>query len=160
MAGCAVGLDLLGKVQDARAVALDRLNEVVSYAAPRNVRINLEPLNRYESDFVLSAAEGRQFVDDLDYEYAGLMLDVFHMNIEEITFEQGFRQAGDRLWHVHIANSNRHYPGSAHLDFKAVFIALTKMGYKGYVSAELLPLPDPDTAAQKTIEFLNHYDIR
>ncbi len=151
-------LDQLGIVQDARAIALERLHEVASYASQQNVKINLEPLNRYESDFICSAAEGRQVVEDLDCGNVGLMLDVFHMNIEETTFEQGFRQAGDRLWHVHIADSNRHYPGSAHLDFKAVFSALARIGYQGYVSAELLPLPDPDTAARKTMEFLRLYD--
>ena len=151
-------LDLLGKEQNARAIALDRLSAVVGYAATCKVKINLEPLNRYECDFILSASDGRQFVDDLDYENVGLMLDVFHMNIEEITFEHGFQQAGDRLWHVHIADSNRRYPGSAHLDFEAVFTAIKRIDYQGYVSAELLPWPDPDTAAQKTIEFLRYFE--
>jgi len=151
-------LDLLGKEQNARAIALDRLSAVVGYAATCKVKINLEPLNRYECDFILSASDGRQFVDDLDYENVGLMLDVFHMNIEEITFEHGFQQAGDRLWHVHIADSNRRYPGSAHLDFEAVFMTLKRIDYQGYVSAELLPWPDPDTAAQKTIEILRYFE--
>jgi sugar phosphate isomerase/epimerase len=85
------------------------------------------------------------------------MMDLFHMNIEEITFEEGFKNAGDRLFHVHIADSNRHYPGSGHLDFDSAFRALAGMGYQGYVSAELMPVPDADTAGIKTMEFLKRY---
>jgi sugar phosphate isomerase/epimerase len=79
------------------------------------------------------------------------------MNIEDASIEKGLRLAGDRLWHVHIADSNRRYPGSGHLNFASIFATLEDMGYHGFVSAEILPLPDPDTAAQKTIEFLQAY---
>jgi sugar phosphate isomerase/epimerase len=58
---------------------------------------------------------------------------------------------------VHVADSNRRYPGSGHLDFHRIFATFEEMGYQGYVSAELLPLPDPDTAARRTIEFLRKY---
>jgi sugar phosphate isomerase/epimerase len=76
------------------------------------------------------------------------------MNIEESSIEQGLLTAGNRLWHVHIADSNRQYPGSGHIPYGPIFATLRQMGYQGYISAELRPLPDPDTAAQKTIEFL------
>ena len=150
-------LKFLGNVPDAWAVAVERLREVVAYAAGQGVKITLEPINRYETDFILSAADGVRVVEDLGCENLGLMLDLFHMNIEDASIEEGLRLAGDRLWHVHVADSNRRYPGSGHLDFDSVFATLEEMGYQGYVSAELLPLPDPDTAAQKTIEFLRRY---
>jgi sugar phosphate isomerase/epimerase len=98
-----------------------------------------------------------RLVKDLDCDNVGLMLDLFHMNIEDASIEEGLRLAGDRLWHVHIADSNRLYPGSGHLDFDSIFATLEDMGYQGYVSAELLPLPDPDIAAQKIIDFLRTY---
>jgi sugar phosphate isomerase/epimerase len=150
-------LRLLGNVNDARAIAVERLRQVARYAAERGVKITLEPLNRYESDFIANAAEGRAFVADMGCDNVGLMLDMFHMNIEDVSIEQGFRQAGEKLWHIHIADSNRHYPGSGHIQYDSIFVALEDMGYHGYVSAEMLPLPDPDTAAQKTIEFLRRY---
>lgn len=154
-------LDLLGLPAEASRqaweIAVERLERTMRYAAGRGVRITLEPLNRYETDFILTAAEGRRLIDDLGCENAGLMLDVFHMNIEEASFREGFQAAGNRLWHVHVADSNRRYPGSAHLDFGSVFAALEEMGYQGYLSAELLPWPDPDTAARKTMEFLRRY---
>jgi sugar phosphate isomerase/epimerase len=150
-------LKFLGKVPDAWAIAVDRLRSVVAYAADRGVKITIEPINRYETDFVFSAADGMRLVKDLDSDNVGLMLDLFHMNIEDASIEGGLRTAGDRVWHVHIADSSRRYPGSGHLDFESVFATLEDMGYRGYISAELLPLPDADTAAQKTITFLRKY---
>lgn len=137
--------------------AVNRLRDVVEYAADQDVRITIEPINRYETDFILSAEDGMRLVTALGLSNVGLMLDVFHMNIEDASIEDGLRQAGDRLWHVHIADSNRRYPGSGHLDFDSIFATLREMGYDGYVSAEHLPEPDADTAARKTIAFLDKY---
>jgi sugar phosphate isomerase/epimerase len=147
-------LKFLGNVSNAWSVAVERLRDVIVYAAGRGVRITMEPINRYETDFVFGAADGMELVKDLGYDNFGLMLDLFHMNIEDVSIEGSLRLAKDRLWHVHIADSNRRYPGCGHLDFESIFATLGEMGYEGYLSAELLPLPDPDTAAQKTITFL------
>ena len=150
-------LKYLGDVSDPWPIAVERLRGVIDYAAQQDVKITMEPINRYETDFVFSAADGMRLVNDLDCDNFGLMLDLFHMNIEDVCIEEGLRLASDRLWHVHIADSNRLYPGSGHLDFDSIFATLEVLEYQGYVSAELLPLPDPDTAAQKTVEFLEGY---
>jgi sugar phosphate isomerase/epimerase len=142
------------EVADPWAAAVERLGNLAAYAAQRGVRISLEPLNRYETDFILDVADGLRMIADLQCDNVGLMLDVFHMNIEEASIERSLEAAGDRCWHVHIADSNRRYPGAGHLDFDGVFAALQRMDYNGYVSAELFPLPDPDTAAQETIAFV------
>jgi sugar phosphate isomerase/epimerase len=152
-------LKFLGDVYDPWATAVERLRGVISYAADKGVKITMEPINRYETDFIFSAADGMRLVEDLGYDNFGLMLDLFHMNIEDVCIEEGLRQAGDRLWHVHIADSNRRYPGSGHLDFDSIFVTLEEMGYQGYISAEMLPLPDPDTAARKTIHFLRKHMV-
>ncbi len=150
-------LKFLGDVADPWVIALDRLRGVINYAAEQGVKITMEPINRYETDFVFSAADGMRLVEDLGCDNFGLMLDLFHMNIEDASIEEGLRLAVERLWHVHIADSNRHYPGSGHLDFDSIFATLNEIGYQDYISAEMLPLPDPDTAAQKTIAFLQKY---
>ena len=147
-------LQLLGEVADPWGIAVDRLRRVIDYAAAQDVRITMEPINRYETDFILNAEDGMRLVEALGCDNFGLMLDVFHMNIEDTSIEGGLRQTGDRLWHVHIADSNRQYPGRGHLDFDSIFATLNEIGYRGYVSAEMLPRPDGDTAAVKTIEFL------
>lgn len=147
-------LDLMGNFPNAWEIAVERLRKLGEYAAERQVKITLEPLNRYESDFILNAAGGIQFIQAVGLDNIGLMLDLFHMNIEEPSIEESLRTAENRLWHIHIADSNRHYPGSGHIQYDPIFATLKDMHYQGYISAELLPLPDPDTAAQKTIEFL------
>jgi len=147
-------LDWLNMREHAWEKAVELLQPVIAYAKERGVGIALEPLNRYESDFILNVDEGLRMIADLDYSNVGLMLDLFHMNIEEASIEDSLLRAGDRLWHVHIADSNRRYPGAGHTCFEPIFDTLRAMNYDGYVSAELLPWPDPDTAAQKTIEYL------
>ena len=147
-------LDWLAAHERTWDVALSKLREVVVYAAERGVRIAIEPINRYEADFIHSTADGLRMIADLGYDNLGLMLDVYHMNIEDPSIEASLASAGDRLWHVHIADSNRCYPGSGHLPFDSIFATLREMGYEGYVSAEILPQPDPDTAAERTIAFL------
>lgn len=148
--GRLAGLD----AADPWGAAVERLAAIAGYAAERGVKISLEPLNRYETDFILNVADGMRMIADLQAPNVGLMLDVFHMNIEEASIERSLEAAGDRCWHVHIADSNRRYPGAGHLDFDGVFRTLQGMGYEGYVSAELFPLPDGDTAGQETIRFV------
>jgi len=67
---------------------------------------------------------------------------------------QSIENAGDRIFHFHIADSNRWYPGAGHIDFPAVVEQLKRIGYDGFLSAEIIPMPDPDTAAAKNISFM------
>ena len=81
----------------------------------------------------------------------GLLLDTFHMNIEEPSIYSSIVQAGKRIVHVHVADSNRWYPGAGHVDFAGIIAILQTLNYEGYLSAEILPLPDPDTCAAQAI---------
>ncbi len=147
-------LDWLQGVDDRWEFAAERIREIGLYAATRGVRITLEPINRYEVDFIAGVEDGLRMVRSVDLPNVGLMLDLYHMNIEDASIEGSLRAAGELCWHVHIADSNRLYPGAGHIAFAPIFQTLESMGYSGYVSAELLPRPDADVAAQKTIEFL------
>lgn len=139
------------------AVAVARFAAVTRYAAERGVRIAIEPINRYEVDFIANVEDGLRMVHDVGAPNLGLMLDLFHMNIEDASIEESLRSAGRLCWHVHIADSNRLYPGAGHINFAPIFATLRAMGYTGYISAELFPRPDADTAAEKTIEFLKRH---
>ena len=150
-------LEWLGPVPDALKIAVERIRTVAEYAARKGVCITLEPINRYETDFLFSAKDSLKFVREVGCDNLGLMLDLFHMNIEDESIEEGIKMAGEWLWHVHIADSNRNYPGSGHLNYGSIFDALHQMNYSGYISAEIRPLPDPDTAAEKTIQFLKKW---
>ncbi len=149
-------LDAFPSREEGYMAALERIGEVADWAAAQGVRITLEPLNRYECDFLFTAEEGIHFIRDLGRPNVGLMLDLFHMNIEEVSLTKSLEtaMASGLLWHIHVADSNRRYPGAGHLDILSIWQVLSQGGYTGYVSAELLPLPDPDTAAIRTIHYL------
>jgi sugar phosphate isomerase/epimerase len=148
-------LDWLHDPAHAWEFAVESIRPVVQYALERGVRIALEPINRFETDFIQTVDDGLRMAADIGLPNLGLMLDFFHMNIEEPSIECSLQAAGDKLWHVHIADSNRRYPGSGHLNFTSLLDTLRSMSYERYVSAEILPQPDPDTAAVRTAEFMH-----
>ena len=80
-----------------------------------------------------------------------LLCDLFHMNIEEADLAAALRRAGPLVGHVHFADSNRRAIGFGHTDLAPIIAALRDIGYAGYLSAEILPLPDSDAAAAQTI---------
>jgi sugar phosphate isomerase/epimerase len=79
------------------------------------------------------------------------LADTFHMNIEEAHITASLRTAGSELGHVHLADSNRQAPGYGHLDVHNVLGVLQEMGYRGYLSFEILPLPTFRQAAEDAI---------
>jgi sugar phosphate isomerase/epimerase len=84
----------------------------------------------------------------------GLLLDTFHMSIEEPDIEATIRKCGMSIFHFHVADSNRWYPGAGHLDFKSILKTLFATGYSGWVSGEFLPNPDAETAAKEAVTYL------
>ena len=131
--------------------------ELAEYAGARGIKIVLEPINVHQVNHIHSTQDGIAIVRRVGHANFGLMLDVYHMNIEDVNIYDSFQKAGDLCWFVHLADNNRHWPGSAHLDFEQIFHILDKIGYEGYVSLEILPWPDPDTAARASIESLRRY---
>lgn len=130
----------------------EALGACAQYAVQYDTKLAMEPINRYETDLVNSVSEGMALIEKVGANNVGLLLDTFHMNIEEPSIEESIRQAREVLFHFHVADSNRWYPGSGHIDFGQVISILNEIGYEGWISAEILPLPDPDICAVKTIE--------
>ncbi len=120
-------------------------------AKPHDVRLALEPINRYETSLINNVAQGMELISNVGIDNFGLLLDTFHMNIEEPQIEDSIQQCGDRIFHFHVADSNRWYPGAGHLDFGSIITSLFNTGYTGFISGEFLPYPDVDTAAQNSI---------
>ncbi|UCC69199.1 MAG: sugar phosphate isomerase/epimerase [Armatimonadota bacterium] len=133
---------------------VEALGECCEAAAPLGVRLVVEPLNRYETALVNTAGEGLELIRRVGADNLGLLLDTFHMNIEEPSIEESMRLAGDRMFHFHVADSNRWYPGAGHLDFRGILGLLKELGYAGYVSGEFLPMPDALMAAGRAISHL------
>jgi sugar phosphate isomerase/epimerase len=133
---------------------VEALQECCAAAQPHGVRIGLEPLNRYETSLIADVAQGLDLIERIGADNMGLLLDTYHMNIEEPIIEDSISTAGDRIFHFHVADSNRWHPGAGHLDFKSILEALYATGYQGFVSGEFMPQPDPDTSAQRCIAYL------
>lgn len=124
-------------------------------AKEKGIKLVIEPLNRYEVNFLNTIGETLQFISSLKDDNVGILADSFHMNIEEVDFYQSLIEAGDRLWHFHIADSNRWAPGFGHTDFGPIFQALRDLNYQGFISAEIFQKPNFSEAAKQTISYLN-----
>jgi len=133
---------------------IDVARELASYARLRGVRLVLEPVNRYEINFINSVEEAAALVEAVGAPNLALMPDLFHMNIEDVALGPVLEQHARLVSYIHLADSNRHAPGRGHTDFRAVLASLKRVGYDGWAGVEILPVPDPDTAARQAIEFL------
>lgn len=118
------------------------------------VELVIEPINRYETDVINTVGSGMELMTKVKMDNVGLLLDTFHMNIEEPSISGSILMARERLFHFHIADSNRWHPGAGHIDFPGILDTLDQIGYGGFLTAEILPMPDPDTSAVKTIEYM------
>lgn len=132
------------------------LRTAADHAESRSVRLALEPINRYESDVIHNAEEGLAFFREVGRPALGILLDTYHVNIEERSWTEPFQRvmSAGRLWHVHLGDNNRLPPGHGLIDFSAIVATLRQIGYNGYLSAELLAQPDPDTAARDTLTYM------
>ena len=141
------------------AQAEDWLIEALQECASENetVKLAIEPINRYETDLINTVMSGLYIVEKVGMNNVGLLLDTFHINIEEPSITDSIVSAKERLFHFHVADSNRWYPGAGHINFKEIVDTLYKIGYSGFVSAEIMPIPDSDTAAEKTIEYMRKF---
>lgn len=110
-----------------------------------------EPLNRYETNLFNRLADAVAFIAANNLKNVVLLADLFHMNMEEQDVPAALLEAGRHIGHVHFADSNRQAMGFGHTQAAAVIAALREIGYAGYLSAEILPLPDPESAARQTI---------
>lgn len=145
--------------EEAEEWSMTCLRECAEFAWKKNIKLTLEPVNRYESNFINTLQEGIELIKRVDRFNIGLLADTFHMNIEEVSIYESIIKAKDYITHVHFADSNRWAPGCGHLDFQKVVETLKKIHYQGYISAEILPMPDQDTAAEMTIKTLNQLQM-
>lgn len=146
--------------EDEWARAVESVRGVGEYAKENDVRIAIEPINRYETSLLNNAEETLKFIGEVGLESVKMMLDCFHMNIEEPDLAGSIRTAGKELIHVHVADSNRQSVGRGHTDFKSIMGALKEIGYSHYLTMEPLPpLSDPYRGLEETFpeEILDLY---
>ena len=114
----------------------DALSPLAEYAGERGVRLALEPLNRFETSLFNTTEQTLEIVETVDSPALGLLLDTFHMNIEERSIPAAVRLAGDRLFHFHACANDRGAPGADHLDWAGIVGALADVGYDSAVVIE------------------------
>ncbi len=118
-------------VEGMRAAALE--------AGRLGVRVAIEPLNRYEAYLVTTVEDALAYLDEIGSPWVGMTFDVFHAHIEEREPVEALRTAGRRVWHVHVADTNRRGLGRGHLDVMGLVAALRETGYAGAVVLEVTP---------------------
>jgi sugar phosphate isomerase/epimerase len=132
-------------------------NDLGEHADKYGVPLLFEPLNRYETNLVNTIDDGVRLLASLSTRNVSLLADLFHMNIEEEDIVAALRRGQGHIGHVHFVDSNRRPAGCGHTNFAPIAEALRDIGYRGYVSAEALPYPDPAEAARRTIAAYRKY---
>ncbi len=138
----------------------EALEDLGEHAATHGVPLLYEPLNRFETNLLNRLGDTAAFLRSLETENVRILADLFHMNIEETDLAAALREAGPLVGHVHFADSNRRAIGAGHTAVPPIIEALRAIGYAGFLSAEILPLPDSAAAAQQTIESFRRFTAR
>lgn len=150
--------------------AAQTLGALDGVLADAGVTLGIEGLNRFESDLTSTAAETCAIARATGSKHIGVLLDSFHMNIEEKNPPAALRAAGETLVHYHVSDNDRGVPGSGRYDFAADAAALRDIGYDGWVVAEMFVMagnpasadlniwrdiePDPTQAAIQTLKYM------
>lgn len=140
--------------EDCEGRFIEMATELSEYASGKDVTLILEPVNRYEIDFINTLGEGVELVRKVNMPNFRLMPDVFHMNIEEASIGGELKKNMQYISYIHLADTNRLAPGWGHMDFSQIFDALETSGYSGWLSVEILPKPDPFLAARQAVNYL------
>ena len=133
---------------------------LADYAARQGIQIVMEVINHYETWVYYNVDRALRFMADVDHENMGIMVDTYHMNIEEDDSCRAIRRVADKLANFHISDSNRCGVGHGHIDFIPIMKTLQEVGYDDYIALEpQAPGPDPFCAvkAGDSVETVDSY---
>jgi D-psicose/D-tagatose/L-ribulose 3-epimerase len=117
-------------------LVVKNLKPLAKYAEKKGIQLCIEPLNRFETDFLNTCDKGLKLIKAIGSPAVKLHLDTFHMNIEEKNQGDAIRKAGKQLAHFHACGSDRGTPGNDHIDWKSIVKALNEIGYEGDIVIE------------------------
>ena len=150
------GLGVPENQEAQKKLLAEQMKPIVEYADKKGVTVIFEGINRYETALLNSAAEAAEFVRVYlgNPDSVGVLWDVFHANIEDPSMEAAIDAIGDKLRHVHFADSNRWFPGYGHIDFEGVYQMLKARGYSDYCSFECNNLPSVEAVRTNAGPFI------
>lgn len=130
----------------------EAMKPIIEHADRRGVTLCLEAINRYETALLNSSEAAMDFIENGlgNPDCVGILWDLFHANLEDADLYACLGKMGKKLAHVHLADSNRMFPGYGHMDMKGILKAIKESGYTGYASFECLNLPDRETVLRET----------
>ena len=140
-----------------RDVFLDSTEQIATHARQRGVNIAIEPVNRFEAyaGFMNTIPEVMDVIESVGMDNVYALADFFHVNMEDGPITDALRCAGDRLVHIHLADSNRQAPGTGHIDFLDVIRTLNDINFTGYMALDSVPCrPDWKTLVKQTLPFM------
>ena len=156
--------------------AVENLTDVADYAAEHNVRLAIEPLNRFETDFINTVEQGLELIRRIDRDNVGFLLDTFHMNIEEKNPAAAVRAAAKKVFHFHASENDRGIPGTGQVPWAELAAALKDIGYDDAVVIESFTTeikeiaravslwrpvaPDQDSVARDGLAFLKRVFVQ
>lgn len=140
--------------EQTEAYAIAAFRELADYAAPKNVKLALEEVTIMQTNFINTLAEAADMVDRVDRPNFKLMMDIFHMNLEEKDLFESIRKYSSYNIHVHLADNNRRYPGHCGLDFEKIIQTFKDCGYDGDFTTEIFQIPDMQGAAEGAAKHL------
>lgn len=148
---CSLGKYAAPATRENRNNSIAAMRRLADYAGEKNLNINLEVVNRYETNLMNTGLEGLEFLDAVNRTNAYLHLDTYHMHIEEDNMEKSVLAASDKLGYIHIGESHRGYLGTGNVNFAAFFNALKKIQYQGPITFESFSSKVVDPSLSNTL---------
>lgn len=141
--------------QDDELVLLDSLKQLNEAAGKADVELFLEPLNRYEDHMINTLHKANYYIQKGAFSNVSIIADFYHMNIEEARIDTSIVEYGNKIHHIHLADSHRYQPGSGHIDFESAFRALKAIGYDRAMTFECRVIGDDHEAEyKKSLQFI------
>lgn len=141
-------------IEETYEYAVKAFQELADYAMPKNVMLALETITIMQTNFINTLEEGVAMVEKVNRTNFKLMMDIFHLNLEEKDIIAAIKKYSLYNIHVHLADNNRRYPGHCGLDFEKILKAFKDCGYNGNFCTEIFQIPNQKEAAKGAIEYL------
>lgn len=147
--------DCKGNKDEYEKCLTESLHKLNDFSAEMEVPVAYEIMNSYESDFLNTLSDGKEFLENDGLDHIMLLADTAHLNIEESNIERAIRLTGSKIGLVQVTDNNYRYPGWGHINFHDILQALKDVDYNGALSVESSPWPDYRTCGRKSVRYLN-----